>query len=405
LPTFDENWTLDMGMAKVLIVDDDPFITTLTTKILTRIGYDTVLSAEDGAKGLEAVEAHAPDVILCDLNMPGMDGLEFLRHLAERDAPCAIILVSGEDRRILQTATQLAEAHRLKVLGAIQKPIKPDPLKALLDKHVAQQSAARRGPIESLTLETLKAGLESGAIDVFFQPKVAVPDRKLIGVEALVRWRGEGGKLIPPIAFVPVIEEHGLIDEMTRQVFEKSMVASAAWQKKGLDIKVAVNFSVDSLTRYEVFDLVIAAIAKEGIDPHSVIIEVTESRIMEDVAAPLEILTRLRMKGVGLAIDDYGTGASSMQQLKRIPFTELKIDRAFVDGAPQDEEARAMLESSVSLAKKLGLSTVAEGVETQAEWDLIAELGVDVVQGYFIAKPMPSDELLAWARQNGDLAS
>ncbi|WP_196220587.1 EAL domain-containing response regulator [Roseibium denhamense] len=392
-------------MAKILIVDDDPFITKLTTKILTKIGYDTVLAAEDGARGLEAVEAHGPDIIICDLNMPGMDGLEFLRHLAERNAACGIVLVSGEEKRILQTAAQLAEAHRLNVLGSLQKPIKPDPLKALLDTYAAQQEAAKRGPIDVLSLKDIQDGLKSGCIDVFFQPKVSVADRRIVGVEALARWRGADGRLIPPIAFVPVIEDNGLIDEMTRQVFEKSIAVLADWWRKGLEISVAVNFSVDSLTRYEVFDLVSQAIAKEQADPGYVTIEVTESRIMDDIAAPLEILTRLRMKGLGLAIDDYGTGASSMQQLKRIPFTELKIDRAFVAGAPQDEEARAMLESSVSLAKRLGLSTVAEGVETETEWDLVAKLGVDVVQGYFIAKPMPADEVFVWAQEQGGLTS
>ncbi len=125
-------------------------------------------------------------------------------------------------------------------------------------------------------------------------------------------------------------------------------------------------------------------------------LEVTESRLMADIAKPLEILTRLRMKGVGLSIDDYGTGASSMQQLKRIPFTELKIDREFVAGAPEDDEARAMLVSSVGLGKDLELPVVAEGVETQTEWDLVASLGVDVVQGYFVAKPMPGKEIAAW---------
>jgi len=393
-----------MDKVKALIVDDDAFISNLTTRMLKKLGVEAVLTASDGLQGLEAVDAEAPEIILCDLNMPGMDGLEFLRHLAGRDASCSIILISGEEKRILQTAHQLAEAHQLTVLGALQKPIKPDPLGALIEKHRQRKSAARRGPVEMLTLETVRDGLASGAVDVFFQPKVSVPDRRLYGVEALVRWRGDDNRLVPPIAFLPVVEENGLIDALTDQVLAKALASAAAWRRGGLDIKVAINFSVDSLTRYEVYDRVISAIGQEAIDPENVIIEVTESRIMEDVLAPLEVLSRMRLKGIGLAIDDFGTGASSMQQLKRIPFTELKIDRAFVAGAPTDDEARAMLESSVALAKKLGLATVAEGVETEAEWDLIAALGVDLVQGYLIAKPMPADELMAWARSNGDSA-
>lgn len=387
----------------LLIVDDDVFMTNLTRRMLAKLGIAKVVSAEDGGEGLRQVAAETPDIILCDLNMPGMDGLEFLRHLAENGAACGIILISGEDKRVLQTATQLAKAHNLNVLGSLQKPIKPDPLKVLLDKYDDQQAAARRGPLELLTLEAVREGLENGCIDVFFQPKVAVPSRALVGVEALVRWRAGDGRMIPPIAFLPVVEENGLIDELTAQVFRIAVASAADWAGQGLDIKVAVNFSVESLTRFDLVDFLLDTARQKGIDPDRLILEVTESRIMEEVTTPLEILTRLRIKGAGLAIDDFGTGASSMQQLKRIPFTELKIDRAFVAGAPHDDEARAMLESSIALAKKLDLTIVAEGVETQEEWDLIESLGVQVVQGYFIARPMPADELLAWARKNGDV--
>lgn len=388
---------------KVLIVDDDSFMIKLTSRMLAKLGTKTVLSAEDGEAGLASVDAETPNVILCDLNMPKMDGLEFLRHLADKNTGCAVILVSGEDKRVLQTATQLAGAHNLNVLGSIQKPVKPDVLKALMEKYDAQQAARQRRPVEMLPLEVVQAGLTAGCIDVFYQPKVSVPDRKLVGVESLVRWRGPDNKLVPPIAFIPVVEANGLIDELTEQVVRKALTAARGWQTKGLETKVAVNFSVDSLTRYEVVDFLVGAADEAGVDPDQITVEVTESRIMEDVAAPLEILTRLRMKGVGLSIDDFGTGASSMQQLKRIPFTELKIDRAFVAGAPTDDEGRAMLESSIALGQRLGLSIVAEGVETQEEWDLIAELGATVVQGYFIAKPMPADELLEWAKMNGDV--
>ncbi|WP_422377876.1 EAL domain-containing response regulator [Roseibium sp.] len=389
----------------VLIVDDDTFITNLTTRMLKKLGIERVRSAKDGHDGLSEIGTEKPDIILCDLNMPGMDGLEFLRHLGEDKIGSGIILVSGEDKRVLQTATQLAKAHHLNVLGSLQKPIKPVPLKVLLDKFDEQQSASRRGPITLLTLEAVQEGLHNGRIDVFFQPKVSVPDRRLVGVEALVRWRSEDGRLIPPIAFLPVVEENGLIDELTAQVFQIAVGAAADWVQSGLNIKVAVNFSVDSLTRFDLVDFLVGTARDKGIDPDKLILEVTESRIMEEVTTPLEILTRLRIKGAGLAIDDFGTGASSMQQLKRIPFTELKIDRAFVAGAPTDDEARAMLESSIALAKKLDLTIVAEGVETQEEWDLIERLGVEIVQGYFIAKPMPADDLLAWARANGDVSS
>ncbi|MBO6864488.1 MAG: EAL domain-containing response regulator [Alphaproteobacteria bacterium] len=392
-----------MDQLRALIVDDDKFMINLTTRMLNKIGITTVSSALDGQSGLDALAEAAPNVILLDLNMPGMDGLEFLRHLSEREVAASVILVSGEDKRVLQTAYQLAQAHQLTVLGALQKPVKPDPLKALLEKVNAEQERRKRGPIPLVPVEELEAGIHFGSVEAHFQPKVSVADKKLVGVETLVRWRGADGKLVPPVAFISVAENNGLIDALTEKVFLKAVSCASDWMLHGLDIKVAVNFSVESLTRFDLVQFVIEASEDAGVDLSRIVFEVTESRIMEDIAAPLEVLTRLRMKGIGLSIDDFGTGASSMQQLKRAPFTELKIDRAFVAGANHDEEARAMLESSVDLARRLGLSTVAEGVETQAEWDIVAELGVDVVQGYFIARPMPADELLDWARARGDL--
>jgi len=153
---------------------------------------------------------------------------------------------------------------------------------------------------------------------------------------------------------------------------------------------------VDNLNRLDLPEYIVERAHHAGINPHHVVLEVTESRLMEDVVKPLEILTRLRLKGLELSIDDFGTGHSSMEQLKRISFTELKIDRAFVNGATHDKTARSILESSVTLAKALGMTTVAEGVEDQEDWDIVASLGVDLIQGYFVCRPLPGPDLQDW---------
>ena len=202
--------------------------------------------------------------------------------------------------------------------------------------------------------------------------------------------------MVFPDQFIPAVEACGLIDELTDQMMARSFEWGAKWMVEGLAIKISVNVSMVSLVRLDMPDEVMLAAGAAGMDPRQVILEVTESRLMDDATKTLETLTRLRLKGIELSIDDYGTGFSSMQQLKDIPFTELKVDRAFVDGASKDPEARAMLESSVDLARALGLSLVAEGVEVEDDWNLLAELGVDLAQGWYIAKAMPGDELLAW---------
>lgn len=387
------------GDLDILIVDDETFIVTLTKRMLAKLGIERVAAAANGEEALAMLDAgdRTPDVILCDLNMPGIDGIAFLRHLAERDLACGVVLMSGADRRVLQSVADLADAHRLRVLGHLSKPIELEALRTLLAKALADSDGGgRRRPIERLAPERLRAGLEAGYVVPYFQPKVEVATGRLIGVEALARWLDPEKGIIGPGAFIPVAEECGLIDLLTEVIMARAFEWGANWARDGLDIKVAVNVSMESLKRLDYPERVVDAAQAVGMEPGRVILEVTESRLMDNVTAALEILSRLRLKGIGLAIDDYGTGFSTMQQLRRIPFTELKVDGSFVTGAHRNAEARAMLESSVALAKALDLVLVAEGVESQQDWDLVAAAGGDVAQGYLVARPMPGDQIAGW---------
>lgn len=385
-----------LGELDILIVDDDSFLINLTKRILKQLGIEKTRGASDGAAALACLDESPFEVVICDLNMPGMDGLEFLRHLAGREVQPAVILLSGEDKAVLKTAEQLGRAYKLRILGALSKPIQKEPLEKLLGKIESSHGGGAAFSVEMLTPDEIRQGLENGAVRLVYQPKVAIAERVMVGVEALVRWQDPKRGLLGPGALIPVAEESGLINPLTDAIFKVAMAQCGAWLAEGLDFKVSVNVSIENLDQLDFPDFVVDTAAQEGVPPSSVILEVTESRVMADILKPLEILTRLRMKGVGLSIDDYGTGASSMQQIKRIPFTELKIDREFVAGAPLDDQSRAMLISSIGLGKDLGLTIVAEGVETQEEWDLVAALGVDIVQGYFVAKPMPGEEIAAW---------
>jgi len=389
---------IDFSNLKVLIIDDDSFMLDLMTLGLNVLGINEIISATSGETALKIIDDVncAIDVVLCDLNMPGMDGVEFLRYLAERDYSGGIALMSGEDLRILKTAEKLAEAHHLNTLGVLEKPVASPDLVAILGRlKGTPASKTRNNPVVLIT-EELRYGIDNNELITFFQPKVAIATREVVGVEALVRWQHPEKGMLAPNLFIPLAEENGLIDDLTMVVFEQTMLQSAQWHTNGINLKVSVNISVDSLHKLDWPEFVVDQANKYNVNPANVMLEITESRLMENITTALEVLTRLSLKKIDLSIDDFGTGYSSMEQLQRIPFTELKIDRAFTHGAAQDKSARAILESSIALAKNLNMSIVAEGIETQEDWDLVAKLGCDQAQGFFIAEPMPGDQLESW---------
>lgn len=381
-----------------LVIDDEPVLRKLTGRVLTDLGMRIVHTAEHGDDALAQLDSGKTryDVLILDLNMPGMDGVELLRHLATRTYAGGIVLLSGVDTKVLHTAEQLALHHQLHILGAINKPV----TSAALGGALARLDRLGRMPMAMqavlLSPDEIAAGIERDTIIPFFQPKVATLSGSLIGVEALARWDAGDGRVLGPGAFIPVAEECGLIEPLTETIFSKAIAQAAIWQAEGSDFRVAVNFSVHTLNSLTLVDFIVSVARENGVDLDRITVEVTESKLMERLAEPLEVLTRLRMKGVHLSIDDFGTGFSSMEQLKRLPFTELKLDRAFVAGASRDPSTRAMLESTLELARKLEVEFVAEGVETEADWKLLELLSVDTAQGYYVASPMPGPDILPW---------
>ena len=199
--------------------------------------------------------------------------------------------------------------------------------------------------------------------------------------------------MVRPVHFINVAEREGLIDRMTERVLEKACAWKVRWARDGLHLKISVNVSMLNLGDVSAADRYQNIVQSHGVDPHDVVLEITESSVMGEAASALNVLARLRLKGFGLSIDDFGTGYSSLAQLSHIPFTELKIDQSFVTGAPSQPRKRAVIEASLELARKLDLRVVGEGVETIDEWQMLAELGCTVAQGYLIAKPTPGDRI------------
>ena len=381
----------------VLVLEDDANHIEIASTTLRKLGVTRIMSCMDGHQALTMIRTYNPDLLLCDLHLHGMDGITFLRLVAEHGYSGSVILLSGVDHNLLKAAESLVKAYGLNLLAALKKPLLQDSLElALAHQKHSRPERVQYKKEAVLTLAELQQGIADDCVEVFYQPKVSVFNKQVVGAECLARWRHPERGIIGPASFVPVMEAHGMIDVLTHEVLKKGSLQLGKWLKEGHDFKLSVNVSMDDLDQLDLPEEFERIVCNAGVQPNQITLELTESRLMENLTVSLEILTRLRLKGFGLSIDDFGTGFSTMENLKQLPVTELKVDRAFVNGATKDEAARAILGSSIQLGKIFRLNLVAEGVEKQQDWDLIAGSGCDEVQGYFIARPMAANDFIDW---------
>jgi len=388
---------MDFHKLGLIVVEDHDFQRQVALSFLAQLGVSQVIEAADGREALDKIRASSwpVDVVLCDLDMPGMDGVQFIRHLAEDQLVNSIILQSGLEAQLIASVEGMARAHGLTVLGTIEKPITAQKLYNLLSRFKPGAMPRKVVP-PAISAEDVRRGLENNEFVAYYQPKVEFTTLKLAGVEGLARWRHPDKGLLMPGSFIEVAERNGLIDMLTVRMMEIGFTQHKTWAERGFVTPIALNLSLGYLGQPNVADVVNGLAARIGVASRFVTLEVTESLVATSLTHVLENLARLRMRGFGISIDDYGTGFSSMQQLSRIPFTELKIDQSFVTGATNRPNLRVILESSLQLAHKLGLRAVAEGIEKDEEWALLKSLNCDVAQGYFIARPMPGDAIPDW---------
>jgi EAL domain-containing protein (putative c-di-GMP-specific phosphodiesterase class I) len=395
-----------LRIASLLIVDDSGVQRAHTASLCRALGVQMIYEAGSGAEALEllAMLVLPPDLLIVDLEMPEMDGVEFIQHLRERDVRIPLIVNSSRELALIETVEAMARNLGMPVVAGLRKPLAPEPVREALERFARQATTAtaeRGGHVPAwITESALSEAIGSGGIGVHYQPKVDMQTGIVRGVEALARWTHPEHGAARPDHFVALAERSGLILELTRRVAGEAIAQAARWNAHGLRLSMAINLSPRVIEAPGLVQELAALAQTHQVAPDQIVLEVTESSVVDCLGTALGALARLRLKGFGLSIDDYGTGFSSMQQLARIPFTELKIDRSFVHGAHGRANVRVILESALGMARQLGLVTVAEGIETLEDWRLLQRFGCQIGQGWLVAKAMPAADLRDWLRRH-----
>lgn len=390
---------------RLIIIDDD----TLTCNLLKTIAEPIFAQIEvyQHPRKFLPLVLKAQDVVILDLMMPKMDGVEVIRHLAKHKSPSNLILISGYDSGVLHSAEALALSCGLNVTKTFTKPIDINVLASLLTSLSSntapiqcvnkKSNAPNQERLEFTPTETdLRNAIDNNQLVLYYQPQVNMGTGSIHGAEGLVRWLHPEFGLIFPDKFITLAEQTGLIGQLTEEVINLAIRQSVKWQKMNKSIRLSINVSAQNITSLKLPEQLSKLVNKYELNPSLIVLELTESTLMHSIITSLDILTRLRLKGFQLSIDDFGTGYSSLSQLHKIPFTELKVDQSFVAKMKQESESKAIVETCIMLAHKLNMEAVAEGVEDKETWDLLLASGCDVAQGYYIAKPMPCDEFDKW---------
>lgn len=392
-------------MNRVYIVDDD----TLTCNLLKTIVAPILGSVEtfQHPRDFLKLSLNKQDFIILDLMMPDMDGIEVIRHLAEHKSPACLILISGYDSGVLHSAETLALSCGLNVINTFTKPINTEVLTcfltsqsnklAQLGRVSANNDRVNQGEFDFVpTEQDLRNAIDNNQLILHYQPQIKMKTECIHGAEVLVRWLHPEFGLIFPDKFIALAEQTGLIEQLSEEVIYLAIKQSVYWQKLNRATRLSINISAQNISSLKLPEQLRMLVKKYEIDPSMIVLELTESALMDSEVTSLDIFTRFRLKGFQLSIDDFGTGYSSLSQLHKIPFTELKIDQSFVTNMKQENESAAIVETCIMLAHKLNMEVVAEGIEDKETWDLLSAEGCDIAQGYYIARPMPADKFATW---------
>lgn len=386
----------------VVVVEDHDFQRRTVVQLLTVLGVGTVMAAANGADALGLLQAsRVPDIVICDIDMPGMDGVEFVTQVAERNLACSVVIASGLEANVLRAVEAIGESHGLDVLAAIPKPLTARRLKEVLGTYTRLNRTADQPEKAVLSSEEVRDALEGGALRAEFEPRIDLTTGAFSSAEVSGRWRLPGGTPIPPSVFIPTVEREGLLLPLVERLVTESTVlldevARAALGGGGL-VRIALNVS-PLLADVSLADRLSEMVREQGGDPRRFVCLLDDGALARAPATSLAVLTRLRVKGFGLSMSHCGVGPSWTNQLGRVPLTELKLERPLVTGAASESKRFQVLEDALVSARDNGLAVVADGCDSQADFDMLLALGCSEAQGPWVAEPMEATGVVAWAR-------
>ncbi|HVZ84684.1 MAG TPA: EAL domain-containing response regulator [Terracidiphilus sp.] len=382
---------------RILVIDDDEVVCSIVAALARALSLECA-TIRDPATFLDYL---TPDTsfILLDLMMPGMDGIEVLRLLGERRSKARILLMSGMDKRVLETAEKLAQNLGLSVIGHMQKPVPLDALRAMLQAltTLGAPETLIEAPPPLISDDQLRQATERDEFMNYYQPQISLSTGQITGFEALARWRHPEFGIIPPESFIARVEALGLIDKLCWSTAELALRDMREYGLLDGNLPhISLNASMHSLHDLAFPDSLVRMAQRYGFPTELIAVEVTESGLARQLSRTLDVLTRLRMKGFKLSIDDFGTGYAMMRQLQNVPATELKIDKSLVEHVQGHDSERVMVEKVIELGHELGMEVMAEGVATQEQFDALRYKGCDGAQGFLISRPLPAEELAVW---------
>jgi EAL domain-containing protein (putative c-di-GMP-specific phosphodiesterase class I)/FixJ family two-component response regulator len=384
-------------MEHILVIDDDSDVGDLIVATAHKLNLRCTATTSSAA----FFEALTPEtsLILIDLMMPEMDGVELLRLLGQRRCKADIVLMSGTGKRVIETAEQFAQSVGLAIAGHLRKPFRLAQLEKILRGDTASEARPEHEPNLLITAgdAELQYAIERNEFVLHYQPQIDLASERVVGVEALVRWQHPERGLVFPDNFIPHMEKLGLIDELGWIVANRGMEDLPLFADSyGVMPILSINVSIFSLRDLKFPEKYVALLEKHNIAAKNTVLEITESGLIQELSATLDVLTRLRLKQVQLSIDDFGTGYSMMQQLRHIPATELKVDKSFVQNMHDTDTDRIMVQKTIEIGHALGMKVVGEGVETEEQLNFLRSNGCDIAQGYFFTRPLPVKHMQAW---------